>query len=221
MLAVVLEWLEQRSGPLDLSATLPIEVPNVGRADLARLFAALDYRTGAEIGVKEGVYSAALLDANPRLHLYAIDSWALAPDNPHIGGQALMDRYYETARTRLSPDRCHLMRMLSAEAVTTFTPGSLDFVYIDGAHDAANVMHDLTAWSQIVRPGGIVSGHDYVSYRRNRYPRHGVQLPYAVKESLATYTAAQGIAPWFVLGAGGMPPGIVRDKPRSWMWVNG
>jgi FkbM family methyltransferase len=39
---------------------------------------------------------------------------------------------------------------------------SLDFVYLDARHDYASVLEDLEAWFDKVRPGGVLSGHDYI-----------------------------------------------------------
>ena len=49
-----------------------VAIPNIGRANLAQLFAGLKFKRGAEIGVDLGIYSEILLKANPKLHLYSI-----------------------------------------------------------------------------------------------------------------------------------------------------
>jgi predicted O-methyltransferase YrrM len=51
------------------------------------------------------------------------------------------------------------------EAVKHFAPETLDFVYIDANHDYSHVLEDIEAWAKIVKPGGIVSGHDYGHYK--------------------------------------------------------
>ena len=50
----------------------------------------------------------------------------------------------------------------SAEVVGLVRDGSLDFVYLDADHKYALVRADLAAWYPKVRPGGVVSGHDYL-----------------------------------------------------------
>ncbi len=49
----------------------------------------------------------------------------------------------------------------SVEAATKFSDNSLDFVYIDAAHDYENVKKDITAWLPKVKIGGVIAGHDY------------------------------------------------------------
>lgn len=39
--------------------------------------------------------------------------------------------------------------------------GSLDLVFIDGAHDYESVSQDLKAWWPKLRPGGVMAGHDF------------------------------------------------------------
>ena len=55
------------------------------------------------------------------------------------------------------------LRMSSLEAASTFDSESLDFVFLDAAHDFLSVAADIEAWLPKVRPTGILGGHDYVS----------------------------------------------------------
>src|SRR3989338_11169389 len=54
---------------------IPIEIPNIGRDNLADLFKELGFKIGAEIGVYYGWYSEKLCRANPEMKFYAIDPW--------------------------------------------------------------------------------------------------------------------------------------------------
>lgn len=49
----------------------------------------------------------------------------------------------------------------STEAAKSFEDNSLDFVYIDAAHDYENVKNDILAWLPKIKAGGYISGHDY------------------------------------------------------------
>lgn len=49
----------------------------------------------------------------------------------------------------------------SLEAVKQFNDESLDFVYIDAAHDYENVKADIMAWLPKVKKTGIIAGDDY------------------------------------------------------------
>jgi hypothetical protein len=103
-------------------------------------------------------------------------------------------------------------REFSEAAAATFPDGSLDFVYIDGNHSLLDVVRDLTLWSRKVKFGGIVSGHDYIKLRRN--------LDFRVVEAVHAFTQARDIDPWFVLGRKKTLPRELRDRERSYLWVN-
>jgi predicted O-methyltransferase YrrM len=49
----------------------------------------------------------------------------------------------------------------SLEAAAEITDGSLDLVFIDADHSGAAVRADIAAWQPKLKPGGILSGHNY------------------------------------------------------------
>jgi hypothetical protein len=53
------------------------------------------------------------------------------------------------------------LRMFSTQAVKLFSDASIDFCFIDAAHDYASVKADLAAWFPKVRQGGIIGGDDF------------------------------------------------------------
>jgi cephalosporin hydroxylase len=53
------------------------------------------------------------------------------------------------------------IKLPSMEAVKLYPDHSLEFVFIDAAHDYENVKKDIIAWRPKVKPGGILAGHDY------------------------------------------------------------
>jgi Tfp pilus assembly protein PilF len=53
------------------------------------------------------------------------------------------------------------LRMLSSQAVQLFPEYSIDFCFLDAAHDYDSVNADLVAWFPKVRHGGIIAGDDY------------------------------------------------------------
>ncbi len=142
------------------------------RNEMAGLFSELGYKVGAEIGVHQGEYSESLCAKNPKLKLYCIDPWETYEsevEESFSQNQRALNGFYEDTKKRLAPYRCEIIRKTSMEAVKKFIPGSLDFVYIDANHDFKHVTEDIGAWAEVVRRGGIVSGHDYGHYKhRNK-----------------------------------------------------
>ncbi len=129
------------------------------RYALAIYFCELGFKTGAEVGVLRGDYSKLLCEANPELKLYCIDSWGLGDRKQKMHDYHV--KAYEKAKHKLALCNAVLVNKLSMDAVKDFEDGSLDFVYIDANHRDPYITQDIAEWSKKIRPGGIVSGHDY------------------------------------------------------------
>lgn len=193
-----------------------VNIPNMGREDLASLFAELGFDLGTEIGVEWGYYSETLCRANPKLHLYSIDPWKASAYESGVHGvetkQQKYDDQYKEAKKRLAPYKCDILRKDSLSGANYFPDESLDFVYIDANHDFPHVANDIHTWSKKVRIGGIVAGHDYAFFPSRKYNH--------VKYVVQTYTRAYAIIPYFVVGADAVgEPGVIRDSIRSWFFV--
>ena len=205
---------------IDPSEQSFIEIPNVGRNNLAELFAELQFTKGAEIGVDIGLYSEILCKANPNLHLYSIDPWkfsaydagVIPSDIAILPNQEGFDKACNQARKRLVPYNCTIVRKDSLMAAKDFADNSLDFVYIDANHDFVNVANDLHTWKKKVRLGGILSGHDYENFNYKKQNH--------VKQVVQTYMQSYNMLPCFILGSTrGRERGEFRDRIRSWFWV--
>lgn len=189
----------------------PVELKGVGRATLPLLFASCGFTRGAEIGVFEGAFSEDLCRANPALHLVGVDAWQPWKGYiDHTKPQTLAAAESK-ARERLAPYTCTLIKAFSTDAAPGIPDASLDFVYIDACHSYEHVCMDLFAWVPKVRPGGIVSGHDYAQFRD--------RLQIRVVEAIDGYTKAKRIHPWFLLSRRKTVPGEFKEHARSWFWV--
>ena len=198
---------------LDLTQRSPIEIPNIGRDGLARLFYLLGYADGAEIGVERAAYSRVLCEAIPGLRLRCVDAWRPYPGyRDHVMASKL-ERFYTETQAALAPyPRVTIVRQWSVEAAKAVPNGSLDFVYLDANHAIESVIADLAAWVPKVRAGGMIAGHDYV---RHQWPNR-----IHVVQAINAWTDAYEIRPWFLLGQKAKVPGEVRDDARSWCWVH-
>lgn len=172
----------------------PIRCPRFKRKGLPNVFATLGYKTGAEIGVREGAFSELLCKAIPDLNLLCIDLWGAYY---HFDGHNA-EQHYETAQKRLAQYNATLIKATSIDAARDIPDNSLDFVYIDADHRFDYVMEDIIAWARKVRSGGIVSGHDYYRFRNA-----------GVVPAVDVYTHVHGIHEWFV----------TDEKEASFFWV--
>lgn len=125
---------------------------------------------GCEIGVYQGRMSAELLKARPDLTLYMIDSWTpiVSPDTDERIKKTYHDEYIENMSVAVKAvsefgDRAIVIRIKS-EIAYTFIMGKFDFIFIDGSHLYDDVKTDILLWSKLVKPGGILCGHDYGSW---------------------------------------------------------
>lgn len=177
----------------------PIRVKGLTRDKLAKIFAQLGYVKGVEVGVKKGKFSEVLCQANSNLRLKCIDPWMGYDENNSLKlTQDQADKIYKEAQKRLKPFNAELIRKTSMEGVLDIEDNSLDFVFIDGEHTFDFIMQDVIAWNHKVRPGGIVSGHDYYRFRNA-----------GVVPAVDAYTHAHDIREWW----------LTDEKTATFFWV--
>ncbi len=103
----------------------------------------------AEVGVAAGENSKSIIESLDVKRLFAVDPYLDPDDNQNIARRLLANK----------PVNWYIER--SVEAAKRFPVESLDFVYVDAAHDYDNVRADVEAWYPLVKVGGIVGGHDF------------------------------------------------------------
>lgn len=192
----------------------PIEIPNVGRLDFIRWIRELNFKTGVEIGVDHANFSHLMVENNTQLKLYGVDPYLKYGEYREYDSQEQMDEIYRQAQERManyvSDGVYEFIRKPSLEAVKQFKDGSLDFVYIDGNHEADYPYLDIKEWGKKVKKGGMIAGHDYVRIK---------VLDFTIKDALKKYTRENNIDTWFVLGSYQVKPREIRDRSRSWVIV--
>jgi hypothetical protein len=112
----------------------------------------------AEIGVDRGEWAQLFLSRWIGSEWWGVDDYQPYPEMPY---EREADYHFALERLKPHAGRAKLLRHGSVEAAGFFAPGSLDFVYIDGAHDYAPVRADLEAWYPKLSEHGILAGHDW------------------------------------------------------------
>lgn len=133
---------------------------------IPRLIRDREYSKGIEVGVFCGGHSEAIL-ANSKLNLLVgVDPFKLyIPSMPRFEDQEDFDILYDLTIQRLSNygDRYQHLREESDDAYHYYLikqKEQYDFVFIDGLHTYEQCKKDLENYSQLIRKGGIVAGHD-------------------------------------------------------------
>jgi predicted O-methyltransferase YrrM len=138
---------------------------------------ALDAQNIVEIGAFRGRSTRALTDHCSGT-VYTIDTWAgdprdLAPtktrkhyiEYSRLGSEGAFEEF--VARHKEAMDGGYLVPMRSASsagcaALLNTVGREFDLAFIDGCHAYEAVIEDIESCRKLVRPGGIISGHDYL-----------------------------------------------------------
>mmetsp|Transcript_5110 Transcript_5110/g.15112 ORF Transcript_5110/g.15112 Transcript_5110/m.15112 type:complete len:281 (-) Transcript_5110:515-1357(-) len=149
------------------------------RAYFSRLFRDGGFRSGMEIGVAAGRFSEHMLIDNEHIGPW---QWYMMEPFPN---QELIARYpffatgglppklpassWITRRIGVNARKTAIVQMSNTMAAHRAFNGTLDFIYLDGAHDYLNVKKELLHYWHRITPGGVLAGHDYC-----HYPRRGL-----------------------------------------------
>lgn len=194
-----------------------LEIRDANRVDLAHFLAKTGAKVGVEVGVAHGKYSEVLMDANPDLKLYGVDPYEVYKGYKDYALQRTFAALMADAHTRLDRfPNYEFIRKFSMDAVKDFEDESLDFVYIDANHADPWVTDDIREWAKKVKPGGIVSGHDYA---RVEGGEHIGENRYAVLQAVNRYSAENNIQ-MYIWGLNSKADRTLkRDNHRSWMFI--
>lgn len=150
-------------------------------------------KTVAEVGAFAGSTTIKLArDAG--VHVIAVDHWQGVPDDPLQAGiyrdpERTKQFFHRRLRPWLRKGRVEVMEMDSLEAaawIGRHRGRCLDLVFLDADHSYEAVAADIQAWAPLVKPGGILCGHDI------NWP--GVSR--AVREAFPAYQRGGGFIWW-------------------------
>lgn len=129
--------------------------------------------TFVEIGAWKGQSAAfmavEIINSGKDIQFHVIDTWKGSEEHwdpkapsfePVLAEKGTI---FPIFKQNLAPvwDKIKPIQLASLEAVDQFKDESLDFVYIDAAHDYENAKADIQSWLPKVRKTGIIAGDDY------------------------------------------------------------
>jgi hypothetical protein len=118
-----------------------------------------------EVGVWKGRSAAfmavEIINSEKIIQFDLVDTW-----DGSIEHQPLQENVFDICMKNLQPvlPYINIRRMNSLSASATYEDKSLDFVFIDAAHDYESVKADILAWLPKVKSGGYLAGHDYPTW---------------------------------------------------------
>jgi predicted O-methyltransferase YrrM len=205
------DYLITKYGPNPTPGS-PQVIPGIIRQNLYQLFAELGYAVGCEVGVFRGRNARSMFREIPGLQLIGVEAYNDQPSSTRHKTVPRYDRNRTSAMDRLKNRNFILIEKFSEIAVQDIAYDSLDFVYIDADHSYDYVMTDIILWTRRVRPGGIVSGHDYILPGEYRH-----KFDINVKDAVDDYTKVHNISPLYLTDK---TVGVNKsDKCPSWWFV--
>lgn len=120
-----------------------------------------------EVGVWKGMSAAymAVEIANSKkdIKFDCVDTWEYVDEVKTGISENLYEDLYNVFLNNMKPvkDIITPVKKLSWEATDDYKDKSLDFVFIDAAHDYESVKKDIQAYFPKMKSTGVIAGHDY------------------------------------------------------------
>lgn len=171
---------------------LAIKAPNRHKKRLEMLSKMPKGGRCAEIGVWNGLFSAAILSETWPVELVLIDPWDLlsaksTDEQTHRlhGDEDAMGAMFRKVSERYGAlQQVKIRKGFSAEVLASFPDGYFDWLYIDGNHLYDFVLQDLKLAAKKVKLGGTIAGDDLFWKRGER--QH-------VQDAVMDFLAAAGL----------------------------
>lgn len=123
---------------------------------------------GAFHGKSTAFMAVEIANAHKPIEFYVVDTWRDPEEETLHQLDAVRHRSFDLFLRHMAEgdvsDVVRPLRIDSVQAARIFDDGSLDFVFVDAAHDEVSVAADISAWWPKVKLGGLLAGHDYASW---------------------------------------------------------
>lgn len=125
-----------------------------------------------EVGVWKGRATKAMSDHTLGV-IHAVDHWCGQSDtsttvNTELaarGAAAVRDEFHLHLADAIAEGRVQVLEMSASRALVSllarYGSKSMDFVFLDGDHTTEAVYEESLLAELLIRPGGMIAGHDY------------------------------------------------------------
>ncbi|MGH1590373.1 class I SAM-dependent methyltransferase [Methylobacterium phyllosphaerae] len=139
-------------------------------------------KTVVEIGSFEGRSSVWILEnllKNPDSVMHCIDTFEGGQEYSFEQVDGLYDRFLKNIASAGGSRKVIVHRTLSIRALTNLMAANCtaDFVYVDGSHEAPDVLGDLVLSFAMLKKGGVIICDDYLWNVGDRFRNDLIQSP--------------------------------------------
>jgi predicted O-methyltransferase YrrM len=132
--------------------------------ELTKILQENNYQTFVEVGVYNGDNILTLANRFPNVKFIGIDPYFDGEYNDRYeqrNKQYWDDKYMKVLNKAKALGNVTIIRKQSLDASLEFEKESVDIVFIDAIHTYKDCKDDINHWLKVVKPNGILSGHDY------------------------------------------------------------
>jgi predicted O-methyltransferase YrrM len=140
------------------------ESENGRTIELSDLIKSNQVQSFVEVGVYDGDNLLRLAKRFPTVSFIGVDPYYDGEynDRYELKNKDYWDHKYDSIMKKVEKlDNLRIIRKSSLEAVVDFKFDSVDLVFIDAIHTYKDCKDDINHWLEIVKLGGVLSGHDY------------------------------------------------------------
>jgi predicted O-methyltransferase YrrM len=152
---VIHRWLRERGYRTELTLS-DFAVPTWTEPETLAYCAkiASESRFMIECGSYMGASARAMLLANPKLHLWCVDTFGV------FGTQQIVEMFLHHWIKR---NQCEIIRGDSRKGaeVCSHMAGKIDAIWVDDGHSEEDLRRDIDSLLPLLKPGGILFGHDW------------------------------------------------------------
>lgn len=118
-------------------------------------------------GTSASYMAVEIINSGKQIQFDCVDTWGGSaehqPGGSHADGHVADNSLYQHFNDNMKPVEGYYKPVMlpSIDAAKLYADASLDFVFLDAAHDYENIKADIIAWLPKVKPGGWIGGHDY------------------------------------------------------------